>query len=79
MIVNMLRNLNNKYSSHYRIIKCINFEPIHYAIDDAFFNRNWAGVCLGSLGRTRIDAGQVQQAERRRAWGANAAALIGGL
>ena len=24
-----------------------------------FFNRNWAGVCLGSLGRTWIGAGQV--------------------
>ena len=27
-------------------------------VDDVFFNRNWAEVCLGSLGRTRIDAGQ---------------------
>ena len=29
--------------------------------DDVFFNRNWAGVCLGSLGWTRIDAGQVHR------------------
>ena len=29
--------------------------------DDAFFNRNWAGVCLGSLGRTRIGVRQVHR------------------
>ena len=29
--------------------------------DDAFFNRNWAGVCLGSLGRTRIGVGRVHR------------------
>ena len=27
--------------------------------DDAFFNRNWAGVCEGLLGRTRIGVGRV--------------------
>ena len=30
-------------------------------LDDAFFNRNWAGVFLGSLGRTRIGVGQVHR------------------
>ena len=30
-------------------------------IDDVFFNRNWAGVCLGSLGQTRIGVGQVHR------------------
>ena len=29
--------------------------------DDAFFNRNWAGVCLGLFGRTRIGVGQVHR------------------
>ena len=29
--------------------------------DDAFFNRNWAGVCLGSLGRTQIGVGRVHK------------------
>ena len=31
MVVNMLQNLSNMYSSHYRAIKCVGFEPIHYA------------------------------------------------
>ena len=29
--------------------------------DDAFFNRNWAGACLGPLGRTWIGTGQVHR------------------
>ena len=29
--------------------------------DDAFSNQNWAGVCLGLLGRTRIGVGQVHR------------------
>ena len=30
-------------------------------LDDAFFNRNWAGVCAGLLGRTRIGVGRVHK------------------
>ena len=33
MIVNMLYNLSHIYSSHYRIIKYIDFKLIHYAIN----------------------------------------------
>ena len=34
MIVKMLQNYSHKYSSHYSIIiKCINFEHIHYGIN----------------------------------------------
>ena len=30
IVVKMLLNWNNMYYSHYRIIKCIGFKPIHY-------------------------------------------------
>ena len=33
--------------------------PQMASTDDAFFNRNWAGVCEGLLGRTRIGVGRV--------------------
>ena len=33
MIVTMLQNWINRYSSHYRIIKYVGFEPIHYVIN----------------------------------------------
>ena len=59
------------------LILCISFEEYPYSLwssskilfcnficllsDDAFFNWNWAGACWGSLGRTRIDDGQVHK------------------
>ena len=33
MIVNMLQNLSHMYSSHFKIIKCVSFKPIHYVIN----------------------------------------------
>ena len=33
MIVTMLHNWINRYSSHYRIIKYVGFEPIRYVIN----------------------------------------------
>ena len=33
MVVNMLQNWNYRYSSHYRIIKYVAFEPIIYVIN----------------------------------------------
>ena len=31
MVINMLKNRSHRYSSHYRVIKYIGFEPIHCA------------------------------------------------
>ena len=33
IVVNMLQNQSHRYSSHYKIIKCVRFEQIHYAIN----------------------------------------------
>ena len=33
MVINMLQDWNHMYSSHYRIIKYVSFEPIIYAIN----------------------------------------------
>ena len=33
MIINMLQKLSYRYSSHYKIIKCVSFESIHYVIN----------------------------------------------
>ena len=33
MVVNMLYNLSDIYSSHHRIVKYVGFKPIHYAIN----------------------------------------------
>ena len=33
MAVNMLQNWSHRYSSHYRIIKCVDFESIHYILN----------------------------------------------
>ena len=41
MILNKLQNRTNKYFSHYTIIKCVDFESIHYdtSLDvTSFFN-----------------------------------------
>ena len=35
MVVSILQNLSYMYSSHYRIIKFIGFEPIYYAINQS--------------------------------------------
>ena len=32
-VVNMMKNWNHRYYSHYRIIKYVGFEPILYAIN----------------------------------------------
>ena len=33
MAVNIPQNFGHMYSSHHRIIKCVDFKPIHYAIN----------------------------------------------
>ena len=33
MVINMIQNWSHMYSNHYRIIKCVGFEPIHCAIN----------------------------------------------
>ena len=33
MVVNMVQNWSHTYYSHYKVIKCIGFEPIHHVIN----------------------------------------------
>ena len=33
MVIHMLHNLSDMYSSHHRIVKYVGFKPIHHAIN----------------------------------------------
>ena len=45
MVVNMLKNMSHRYSSHY-IIKFIGFTPIYYVIDLNIVTSRFLAICI---------------------------------